>query len=79
MESGCFRGQVSCPSGALPAWLPEAVFLQQMGDKRGCQQQNTPTVGLFKSCFHSCKVLCVPNVIHAARSRCYPVTQLLFL
>lgn len=79
MKSGCFKGQVSCPSGSLPAGLPQAVFLQQMGDKRGCQQQHTPTMEPFKSCFHSCKVLCVPSVIRAARSCCSPVTQLLFL
>lgn len=75
MESGSFGGQASCSIGALPAWLPKAVFLQEMGDKQGHWQQCTPVTGLFKSCFHFCKVLCIPSIIHAAMSPCYPVTQ----
>lgn len=68
MGSGCLVAQASCSAGSLPAWLPEAVFLQQMGGKQGRWQPCTPTTGLFKSCFHSCDVPCVPRVIRAARS-----------
>lgn len=75
MESSCFGRQASHSTGTLPAWLPKAVFLQQMGDKRGHRQRCTPMMGLFKSCFHFCEVLCIPSVIRTARSSCYPVTQ----
>lgn len=51
MESGCFGGQASHSAGALPAWLLKAVFLQQMGDKRGRWQWCIPTTGLSNPVF----------------------------